>query len=115
MVILGGPNAGKSRLVAELTNASPEVADYPFSTREPLPAMLEWEEVKLQLIDMPPITASHLEPYQMNLTRCADAAVLCFDGSSDDSPEATAELLEQLANRKTVLRERVGFCRRRFL
>lgn len=109
VVILGGPNSGKSRLVAELTNATPEVADYPFSTREPLPAMMEWEDVKLQLIDMPPITATMLEPYQINLTRSADAAVLCFDGSSDDSPEATAELLEQMSQRKTVLANESGF------
>ncbi|MCA9039824.1 MAG: 50S ribosome-binding GTPase [Planctomycetaceae bacterium] len=109
IVIVGGPNSGKSRLVKELTNAIPEVADYPFSTREPLPAIMEWEDVRLQLIDTPPITASHLEPYQINLVRTADAAVLCFDGSSDDSPEATVELLEQLKQRKTVLAQESGF------
>ncbi|MEZ6045960.1 MAG: TGS domain-containing protein [Planctomycetaceae bacterium] len=109
IVVVGGPNSGKSRLVKELTNATPEVAEYPFSTREPLPAIMEWEDVRLQLIDTPPITASHLEPYQINLVRTADAAVLCFDGSSDDSPEATVELLDQLNQRKTVLARESGF------
>ncbi|QDU78534.1 GTPase Obg [Polystyrenella longa] len=109
IVIVGGPNSGKSRLVQELTNAEPEVADYPFSTREPLPAIMEWEDVRVQLIDTPPITISNLEPYQINLVRTADAAVLCFDGSSDDSPEATVELLQQLEQRKTVLASQSGF------
>src|SRR3974377_2451593 len=35
VVLLGGPNAGKSQLVARLTNATPEVAPYPFTTTAP--------------------------------------------------------------------------------
>ncbi|MEE8452266.1 MAG: GTPase, partial [Thermoguttaceae bacterium] len=31
-ILLGGPNSGKSRMVAALTNAAPEVAPYPFTT-----------------------------------------------------------------------------------
>ena len=37
VVILGMPNVGKSALVAALTNATPEVADYPYTTWEPTP------------------------------------------------------------------------------
>src|SRR5215467_13562248 len=44
-VIVGGPNVGKSLLLARLTRATPEVAPYPFTTREPLPGMMEWEDV----------------------------------------------------------------------
>ena len=43
-VLLGPPNAGKSSLVAALTHARPEVADYPYTTRVPLPGMMEFEE-----------------------------------------------------------------------
>src|SRR6202011_4897127 len=60
-VIVGAPNAGKSRLLSRLTRATPEVAPYPFTTREPHAGMMEWEDVRVQLIDTPPITADYLE------------------------------------------------------
>ena len=109
IAILGGPNAGKSRLLAELTSARPEVAPYPFSTREPHPGMMPWDDVTVQLIDTPPITDSFFEPYLQNIVRSADGVVLCFDGSSDDAPDQTAEVTRQLEQRKTVLARESGF------
>jgi len=96
VVILGGPNAGKSRLLAELTSAKPEVAPYPFTTREPHPGMMAWEDVAVQLIDTPPITDTFFEPYLQNIVRSADVVLLCFDGSSDDAPDQTAEVIRQM-------------------
>jgi ribosome-interacting GTPase 1 len=103
VVLLGAPNSGKSRLLKELTHAEPIVADYPFSTHEPMPGMMAWEDVRVQLIDTPPILAGHVEPYLTGFVRTADAVLLCFDGSSDDAPEQTAEVLRLLAERKTHL------------
>ena len=50
IVFLGGPNAGKSSLLRKFTKATPEVAPYPFTTREPVPGMMDWEDVRVQLI-----------------------------------------------------------------
>src|SRR5438034_4178990 len=59
-VVVGAPNAGKSRLLTRLTRAAPEVGAYPFTTHTPTPGMMEWEDVKIQLIDTPPITGDYM-------------------------------------------------------
>ncbi|HVJ66830.1 MAG TPA: GTPase [Caulifigura sp.] len=109
IIVLGAPNSGKSLLLKELTHAHPEVAVYPFTTREPLPGMMPWQDVHVQLVDTPPVTAAHIEPYLTGFLRSADAAVLCMDGSSDDAPQETVDVVEQLAARKTRLANRTGF------
>lgn len=102
-VLLGGPNAGKSQLLASLTRATPEIAPYPFTTRAPQPGMMPWEDVTVQLIDMPPITKDYMEPYVQGIVRSADVAVLVVDLGSDDGIEQLQELLDRLAGTKTRL------------
>src|SRR5207302_1232110 len=102
-VHVGGPNVGKSRLLSRLTRATPEVAPYPFTTREPLPGMMEWEDVRVQLIDLPPITADFMEGYVSSMVRTADAALLMVDLGDDDGPFAAEAVLDRLAQTKTVL------------
>jgi uncharacterized protein len=103
VLLLGGPNAGKSRLLTRLTRATPEVAPYPFTTREPYAGMMEWEDVRVQLIDTPPITADYLEGWQTSMVRSADACVLVVDLADDDGPFAADAVIERLAQVKTVL------------
>jgi ribosome-interacting GTPase 1 len=102
-ILLGAPNAGKSRLLTRLTRATPEVAPYPFTTHEPHAGMMDWEDVKVQLIDTPPITADYLESYLSGMVRVADAAVLLVDISDDDGPFAAEAVIERLAQTKTML------------
>src|SRR5512134_1728675 len=80
VVLVGPPNSGKSSLVAALTRATPEVADYPFTTREATPGMMPFENVAFQLVDLPPLSSVHVEPWLFDLVRHADLAWVVLDG-----------------------------------
>jgi ribosome-interacting GTPase 1 len=96
IVMLGAPNAGKSALLAALTKATPEVADYPFTTRKPMPGMVLFENVQMQLVDMPPLSRDYMEPWMSQIARTADALLLVVDLSDADVLEAMELLTETL-------------------
>lgn len=52
--LVGVPNAGKSSLLAAVTNANPKIADYPFTTLEPNLGVVEMDgETTMVLADIP--------------------------------------------------------------
>jgi GTPase len=51
--LVGLPNAGKSSLLARVTRAQPKVADYPFTTLEPVLGTLERDDRQLVIADIP--------------------------------------------------------------
>lgn len=107
-VVIGPPNSGKSRLLAALTRAAPEVAPYPFTTREPSVGMMAWEDVFVQLVDTPAIGLDDAESTVFELVRGADSAVLLFDLGDDDGAEAAAAVLRRFAAAKTRLGSLTG-------
>lgn len=51
--LVGLPNAGKSSLLGRMTRAAPKVADYPFTTLEPVLGTLDGENRQLVIADIP--------------------------------------------------------------
>jgi GTP-binding protein len=51
--LIGLPNAGKSSLLSRLTRAQPKVADYPFTTLEPVLGTLDGDDRQLVIADIP--------------------------------------------------------------
>jgi hypothetical protein len=84
VALVGAPNAGKSALVEATTNARVEVTDFPFGTREPVPAMFEWEHVQFQLVDLPPVCREFQEAFVTDIIRNADSALWVLDASDPD-------------------------------
>jgi ribosome-interacting GTPase 1 len=79
VVLLGLPNCGKSSIVGALTNARTNVADYPFATGQPLPGMAQYEDVSIQIVDMPPITADFAPPGAVGTYRGSDLIGIVID------------------------------------
>jgi hypothetical protein len=103
VTLVGPPNSGKSLLLRCLTHATPEVADYPFTTRGPLPGMMLFEDIQIQLVDLPPVHPDFRESWLYQIIRNADGALLAVDLSDPDLLEDLETTLKQLANAKVRL------------
>ena len=101
VVLLGTPNTGKSAILAALTNAKVNVADFPFATHAPVPGMVKYEDVQIQLVDMPPITADYMAPGQVGTYRNCDLIAIVVD-LSQDVEEQLLILLDFLETRKLL-------------
>jgi len=100
VALAGLPNSGKSTLLARLTNARPEVADYPFSTLRPLPGMMEFEDIQIQLIDLPPLSREYTEPWVYSHIRYSDLVLLVLDLGAEDPEGDLLELIDLLEGAK---------------
>src|SRR5205823_10276613 len=96
IALVGAPNSGKSQLLRALSHATPEVADYPYTTRIPIPGMLIFDNVRLQLVDLPPISPEYTESWVAQVIRNADAVLWIIDLSDDD-------ILDRLEETRTLL------------
>jgi ribosome-interacting GTPase 1 len=83
IVLLGTPNCGKSSIVSALTNAKVNVAEFPYATTAPVPGMVTFEDIQIQLVDMPPITADYIAPGQVGTYRNCDLIAIVIDLSAD--------------------------------
>ncbi len=103
VVLVGAPNVGKSSLLAGLTHATPEIGDYPFTTRLPQPGMMPFEDIQIQLVDLPPVAQEFYEPWIGNIVRSADLALLVVDLRSDDLLDEVEDTLKLLEGSKICL------------
>ena len=99
VVLFGTPNVGKSALVAATTKAKVQVADYPFASATPTPGMMSFEDVKIQLVDLPPVTAEHMPAGMMGTIRSADIVAVVVSLAADDPLSQVQIPLEILSNR----------------
>ena len=106
VVLVGLPNSGKSQILASLTNALPLIADYPFTTRIPLPGMMKFENVQIQLVDAPPLMDEFAETGLFNLIRNADGLAFVLDLSEDCRTQADL-FLEELDRRRIKILQKI--------
>ncbi|MCS7124283.1 MAG: 50S ribosome-binding GTPase [Candidatus Bathyarchaeota archaeon] len=84
VVILGETNVGKSSLLTAATNAKVEVSSAPYTTKEPVPGMLPYEDIQFQLVEAPALMEGAAEGkawglQSLALARNADGLILMVD------------------------------------
>ncbi len=99
VVLIGAANTGKSSLLAALTNARPQVDAAPYTTWEPMPGMMEVDQVPVQLIDTPPLDGPYVSPELFQLLRRTDLILLMVDLQADPFQQVEEALRLLEANR----------------
>ncbi len=83
-IVLAGPaNTGKSQLLAALTDARPEIAMYPYTTQTPMPGMMAYKDIQIQLVDTPPLGHRSVRILLSSVLRVADLIALVVDLGQD--------------------------------
>lgn len=88
IVLAGLPNVGKSFLLRQLTGVDTDVADYPFTTVEPIPGMMKHKDVQIQLVEVPGLVegaalGKGMGTQLLAVIRNADAIAIVIDLSQD--------------------------------
>ncbi len=92
VMLVGPANAGKSQLLAAVTEAIPEIAEYPFTTKTPIPGMMKFEDIQIQLVDTPPIGRKEVRVLLSNVLRNADIIAIVIDLSREPVSQVEAAL-----------------------
>jgi hypothetical protein len=100
VILIGTPNTGKSSIVGSLTKAAVKIADWPFSTPLPVPGMCHFEDVPIQLIDTPPLTAEQAPPGLAGAVYAADVVAIVLDASAGSILEDAEACLDFVKARR---------------
>lgn len=103
VILLGPANAGRSTLVSALTSAQPEIADYPYTTRAPLPGMMDYEDISVQIVDTPAIFNEHTDGGLLSMARVADSVALVVDVSDNGFLDQLEDIRDQALRSKLML------------
>ncbi len=86
--LVGPTNVGKSLLLTRGTGAQSRVGAYALSTQEPVQGMLAYKDMRIQLVDTPPISNPRTQSRLYGLLRNSDVFVVVVDLSQDSISQA---------------------------
>ncbi len=102
VLLIGPPNTGKSKFFTLLTGVESLVADYPFTTINPVIGMLPYENIQIQLVDLPPLWEES-EGWMYNLIRNADLIILFLSMDLDSIVDEYMKIRNLLERKKIKL------------
>jgi hypothetical protein len=88
IVLLGVTNVGRSSLLGAVTNSKVEVSPTPYTTREPVPGIMNFEDIQFQILEAPALMEGSAEGrawglQTLALARNADGLILMVDLSQN--------------------------------
>jgi ribosome-interacting GTPase 1 len=92
VMLVGPANSGKSQILAAVTEAIPDIAEYPFTTKTAVPGMMKFEDIQIQLVDTPPIGYKEVRVLLSNALRSADVIAIVIDLSLEPTSQVEATL-----------------------
>ncbi len=113
VLLLGFTQSGKSSLFNALTNAKSAVTGLPYTTMSPVPGMMPFEDVQIQLVDAPPFVPGASSgkvswgARLVGLARNADALLVVLDATADPLEQYRC-VLGELEEAGIVLRKPRG-------
>lgn len=88
VMLVSTTNAGKSSIIAALTNARPASASYEYTTTKPEVGIMEYQGVGIQLVEMPAIFEGYAYkgdgPAYFSIMRTADLIIFLIDTTKDE-------------------------------
>ncbi|MCK4353381.1 50S ribosome-binding GTPase [candidate division WOR-3 bacterium] len=102
LVLLGLANTGKSQILKALTNATPEVASYPFTTNAPIIGMMEFKNIQIQLVDTPAINHDFMLKWLSDIVRPADILLFVVDLSRTGFQPVSNYAVRQASSLSTI-------------
>jgi len=100
--IIGLTKSGKSSLLKVLTGKDVEIADYPFATKEPNVGMMNFDDVQIQLIEIP----STFDPESMSILYTCDEIIALLDAENPDEQE---EEIRRILKERNFLNKKILF------
>ena len=108
MGIIGLPNAGKSSLLAAITNANPKIANYQFTTLNPNLGVASYDDKEVTIADIPGlIEGAHKGTglgiqFLKHIERCK-SLIHMIDITNDDIKKSYNQVKNELKNYSTKL------------
>jgi ribosome-interacting GTPase 1 len=99
IALIGLTNVGKSSLLAAVTNSKVEVSANPYTTREPIPGIMNYEDIQFQIVEAPALMEGSADGrawglQTLALARNADGLILMVDLSQDPVEQLSLTLSE---------------------
>ena len=101
-VLIGLTNSGKSSILTSLTNAKPEIAPFLYTTKQALIGTLDYEGVKIQIIDLPAIESEY---FDQGIANTSDVLLIAITDIED--MEKIFPFIEKTIGKKLIVYNKI--------